>query len=473
MRFSAPAVALALALPLLGAAAPAPVPAAVGTTVQKIVTATGVPGLQVLIVDHGKVAYSAAYGVRNLKSKAPVDEHTRFEIGSITKQFTAAAILQLKEQGKLSLSDPLGKYVPQLKAAKNVTIEQLLWQVSGIPDYTETDAFKQLIVANAAGVTIPKSGTFDAIVALIADKPLNFTPGSKWAYSNTNYVLLGHVVEAASGMPWQQYIRTHIFAPAGMHESAFMEDEPHLKDMATGYTMQKGKLLPTGTFTGWARGAGAIVSTASDMAKWDAALFGGKIVSASDLKLMTTAGPVPAGGLGNYGFGWVVDAFDGQPRLWHNGGTLGFLSENQVYPSLSQTVIVLQSSTASDPSAIAEAAFDAMHPAFAAAKLQPAAGEDAAITARCKLVWQELLSGNVDHSQFNDRMNKVLTPEALAEGTASLKKLGTPTTWTYAGKEVHDAMTVYRYHLAFASGVSLNLVMAVGQDGKIAGFGAH
>ena len=472
MRMSVRAAVLALALPLLGAA-PAAAPSSVGSTVQKIVAATGVPGLQVLIVDHGKVTYSGAYGVRNLESKLPVDEHTRFEIGSITKQFTAAAILQLKEQGKLSLSDSLSKYVPELKAAKDVPIEQMLWQVSGIPDYTETDAFKKLIVSNSTGVTIPTTGSIDAIVRMIAAKPLDFAPGSKWAYSNTNYVLLGHIVELASGMPWSSYIRTHIFAPAGMHESAFMEDEPHLKDMATGYTMQKGRLVPTGTFTGWARGAGAIVSTAGDLAKWDAALFGGKIVSPDDLKLMTSPGPKPAGGLGNYGFGWVVDSFDGQPRLWHNGGTLGFLSENQLYPALSQIVIVLQSSTASNPAAIAEAAFDAMHPALAAAKLQPAAGEDAAITARCKLVWQELLSGKIDRAQFSEQFNKMLTPEAVAEATASLKKLGDPTSWTYAGKVQRNAVTAYQYHLAFSSGVSLTLVMAVGPDGKIAGFGAH
>lgn len=467
------AAALVLAVPLL-AAAPAAAPAPpLDSVVQRIAKATQVPGLQVLVVDHGTVTYSGAFGVRNMVSKTPVDAHTRFEIGSITKQFTAAAILQLAEQHKLGLTDTLGKYVPQLPNAKNVTIEQMLWQVSGIPDYTETKAFGKLVVPHAGGMAISKAGTFDAIVAMIAKKPLDFKAGSKWAYSNTNYVLLGRIVEIASGMPWQQYVRTHLFAPAGMTESAFMEDESHLSDMATGYTMEKGKLVPGSSFNGWARGAGAIVSTAPDLAKWDEALFGGKIVSAADLKLMTSPGPVPSGALEGYGFGWVIDSYDKQPRVWHNGGTLGFLAQNDIYPGLSQAVIVLQSSTTANPAHVADAAFDAMHPDLASANAKPASGEDPALTARAKTVWNQLASGVVDRSQFTDAANKIFTPELIAQASAQLKPLGQPTAFVYQGKEQAQGLTAYRYHLTFTSGVVLTLVMALDSYGKIAAFAAH
>ncbi|HET9095065.1 MAG TPA: serine hydrolase, partial [Candidatus Baltobacteraceae bacterium] len=315
--------------------------------------------------------------------------------------------------------------------------------------------------------------SFDAVLAMIANKPLDFKPGSKWAYSNTNYVLLGHIVAIVSGVPWQTYIREHVFAPAGMTESAFMEDEPKLADMATGYTKYKGTLMPTGSFDGWARGAGAIVSTASDLAKWDVALFDGKIVAPADVRLMTSPGPLPSGADAHYGFGWMVDSFDGQPRVWHNGGTMGFLSQNDVYPALQQAVIVLQSFTGANPATVADAAFDALHPTLAAAKLKPVAGEDPAVTARAKKVWQELLAGVVDRAQFDASMNKALTPAMLQQGTAQLKALGPATTWTYAGEVKQGALTAYMYHLAFSSGAQLTLVMSVDANGKIAGFAAH
>ena len=460
------AIALCIALVAAAPADPLAAPAA------KIMASAQIPGMQVLVVDNGRVVASGAYGVKDVATKAPVDAHTRFEIGSITKQFTAAAILQLKAQGKLRLSDALGKYVPDYEAGKDVTIAQLLGQVSGIPDYVNLPAFNAMIAPEGGKVTIHERGNFARVLALVRAKPLNFAPGTKWAYSNTNYALLGRIVEIVSGTSWEAYIRAHAFAPAGMTESAFMDDEAALQDVATGYVPDKGTLRVAGTFNGWAGAAGAIVSTASDIAKWDAALFGGKIVTPDDLALMTRAGALPAlNAKARYGFGWVVDTFDDQPRLWHNGGTLGFTASNHRYPGLGESIIVLENNGESDSDAVANAVFEALHPALAAsAAAKRAAGEDVAVTARAKRVWDELLSGKVDRAEFTTTMSDALTPAVLAQSTAQLRPLGAPTSWVYAGSDVTGTTTTYSYRVGFAGGVTLTIMMSVGADGKISGY---
>lgn len=314
------------------------------------------PGAAVLIVDHGHVVYSENYGVRDLASKAPVDDHTRFEIGSITKEMVAASILQLKEGGKLSLSDRLGKYFPQYTAGQNITLEQMLQQVSGIPNF-----------GSAKGFDSRNPGTTAAVLELLDDLRLDFDPGSHWEYSNSNYYLLAAIVSQVSGMPWQQYVREHIFAPSGMNESSFAKDEGSIADMAIGYTQpgkKAGELVKSEPMNGWAGGAGDIVSTTRDVAKWDEALFSGKIVDAADLKLMTVPGPFPAMG-GGYGFGWVIDSYHGFQRFWHPGQTNGFVAANMVYPTLGEDVIVLCNLSFVDSQKLGELIFNVWHSANA------------------------------------------------------------------------------------------------------------
>ena len=462
--------AAALCLALVAAAPADPL----ADSMTKLMSAAQIPGMQVLVIDNGRVTASRSYGVKDVASKAPVDAHTRFEIGSITKQFTAAAILQLKERGKLKLTDTLSAYVPEYSAAKDVTLAQLLGQVSGIPNYTDTAAFKALVVTNGGKMTIQQRGDVARIVALVKDKPLDFAPGTRWAYSNTNYALLGRVVEIASGMPWDAYVRANILRPAGMNESGFMEDEATMTDVATGYSTEKGALTPTTTFNGWAGAAGAIVSTAGDLAKWDAALIGGKLVSADDLATMLRPGTLPAmGPKSHYGYGWIVDAYEGQSRVWHNGGTLGFAASNQMYPGLSETIVVLANNGHADADAVANAVFNALHPEIAAAAAKPAAGEDPKVTARVKRIWDTFVSGTPDRSELSDRVNAALTPAVLAQTAEQLKTLGKPTVWTYGGSTVAGGMTSYDYRVEFATGTTLLLTMTVGADGKITGFGMH
>lgn len=435
----------------------------------KMMASGHIAAMQALVVQDGKIVSEQNLGVRNMETKAPVDEHTHFEVGSITKQFTAAAILQLRDAGKLSLDDKLGKYFPQYTRGKDVTLRQMLLQVSGIPDYTDTKGFGNNVKVVNGRFTIAKPGSPAGVIALIKDKKLDFTPGSKWEYSNSNYYLLGEIVGQVSHMPWSAYIAKNVFAKAGMTESGFMPDEPHFADMATGYTYMKNAWMPTGTFTGWAEGAGAIVSTARDMAKWDDAFFSGRIVPQADVDLITTPGTLPAMGKAHYGMGWLVDQYDGQPRLWHNGGTLGFNASNQVYLKSHEAVIVLDSGGFAADSA-AQMAFDALHPELTAGKDQAAAGEDAAVTARAKDVWKQILSGNIDRTQFTADANKAFTPDVIVQAKAQLSTFGDPATWVYKGSKTDKGLTAYRYRVTFSSGMALSVVMALDVHNKIAAY---
>lgn len=444
------------------ATAAAPQPSAVTDAVQKAIQVNKTPAAQVGVVQGGELVVDDAFGVANAKAHVPATPQTQFEIGSITKQFTAAAILQLKEQGKLKLSDPLGKYVPEYAQGKAITIEQLLWQVSGVPDYTEVNHFVHI-----AGTT---PGSLDAAIALIAKKPLEFTPGTHWEYSNTNYLLLGGVVARVSHMPWEQYIRTHIFKPAGMTHSAFIQDESRLPDIATGYERKK-----SGTFAvapplhgPWAGSAGGIVSNVEDMAKWDGAFFGGKIVNLQDVALATTAHRLPSGKSTNYGFGWFTDKKDGVTRIAHDGGTFGFASENDYYPALREFVIVLTSDAGPDPQFIAGKTFDALHPDLAAAAAKPAAGEIPSITALARQWLHMAQTGHVDRSQLTAAFAKQLTPAAIEGTKDALGPMGDPASFVFRGKTTDGDVTQYEYRIAFKSAV-LKMTIGIDKNGKVAG----
>jgi CubicO group peptidase (beta-lactamase class C family) len=247
---------------------------AIDAAITKQLDEQHIAGAAVGVYQDGALVDLKTFGYRDVAKKLPVDAGTRFEIGSVTKQFTAAAILQLQEQGKLSIDDRLAKYLPSFPHANEVTLRQLLNQISGLPDYTDLPD-----IATAMSTTADAT---DKIVAY-ANKPLNFPPGTKWQYSNTNYWVLGKVVATVSGMSYEDYVREHVFKPAGMTHSGFVSDESTMDDFAIPYwhgPKNDGPAQPAPTmFESWPGGAGAIVSTIGDLAAWDAALASGKIVS--------------------------------------------------------------------------------------------------------------------------------------------------------------------------------------------------
>lgn len=292
-------------------------------------------GAAVAVLEHGHIVYEHAFGERRL-SGPPADVHTRFEIGSDTKQFTAAAILQLKERRRLSLDDRLAAYVPGFPHANELTIRQLLYQTSGLPDYLMTNHFIHIMQTTPGGL---------ANIERFAAGPLHFKPGTKWEYSNSNYAALTAVIEAVSGEPYEQYVREHLFLRAGMRESTFVTHEREIADLATGYWRglhRNGRLAPAPQpRPGWLTGDGNIVSTVGDLAKWDIALSSGKIVTREDYALMTAPATLANGKRDDYGFGFWIDPLDGHTDVHHEGDTYGMSSSNNIFPDDDMDVIVL------------------------------------------------------------------------------------------------------------------------------------
>ncbi len=404
------------------------------------------PGGAVAVVRDGTILYAKGFGLRNIAANEPVDADTQFEVGSVTKQFTAAAILQLKEQRKLRLDDPLSKYVPLFPHAHEITLRQLLNQVSGLPNYTDVNHF----------ISIAKQpGSFEKIEGLIAGQPLHFKPGTKWEYSNTNYVALGRVIEVVSHQSYASYIRTQIFQPAGMTRSGMIADEPTLTDFATPYWqgMKNSETLSPAQplYDAWAGAAGAIVSTVGDLARWDLALQSGKIVSPADFTLMTTPGKLANGTPTDYGFGWQIDSVDGQTRIWHNGGTFGSSSSNVTFPAQNLDIIVLENEDGAATSALATKLYEAMFPAFAVVAVTPGEGEDPAVTVRAKSLIDAAVKGAFPDEQLSPLVRQKIPPAKQQEIGQQLATLGAVKDVIFKKKAELGEDTTYLYRVDFAN----------------------
>lgn len=290
----------------------------------------------VLVGIHGKIVFDKAYGLADEEWNVQNTTSTKFRIASLTKQFTAACILLLQERGQLNVHDPISRYLPGLPEAwQTITIHQLLTHTSGVPNYTDSSQLQRL---NRMGTT-PQEMT-----ALVADKPLDFKPGSQWHYSNTGYMLLGMIIEKTSGQSYADFLKRNIFGPLGMTNSGYDQAIPILKERASGYQIKDGQLANadfidmSGPYA-----AGGIYSTVEDMYRWSEALAQeGKLLSASSLKQMFTEYPEAVYQGQHYGYGVVINRQKfGKLLYYHGGGVEGFSSVIQRYSAEGVCIVVL------------------------------------------------------------------------------------------------------------------------------------
>lgn len=295
----------------------------------------GKPAIGVLVSRDGKVLLRHFVGMADIENKIPATANTQFRIGSVTKQFAAAAILKLAEQGKLSLDDTIDQWLPDFPRGGDVTVEHLLQHTSGIPSYTEDPAFY-------SRVTRPI--TEEALIATFAGKPFDFEPGTQFHYNNSGYFLLGHLVGKITGGSLAEFCQGEFFGPLGMTRTTFHTAEADLPDQATGYSMIDGKIAPA---LDWdmshAGGAGAITSTLDDLMKWNEAVFAGKVLAETSTRKAWTISDVSKGEM-NYGYGWTMDEHRGLREIGHNGGLDGWLSQLTRFVDQNVNIIVLQNS---------------------------------------------------------------------------------------------------------------------------------
>ncbi|MGH9413971.1 MAG: serine hydrolase [Terriglobales bacterium] len=435
--------------------------AQINALIPQLINARHVPGLELGLACNGKLVFDRGFGLRDREHHLPVAAATSFQIGSITKQFTAAAILQLRDAGKLSLNDHVARFLPHFPDAGRITIRELLNQTTGLYNYTEAPHF--------VAYTARHHGSFAAITALLRSHALAFAPGTRWQYSNTNYIVLGQIVALASGEPWTAWVREHIFAPAGMHATGIIGDA--LPNRARGYSYAQGNVVPAPPLPElWAGSAGAIVSDVADLERWDTALSDGKLISRADYREMTAAGRLAGGKTDSYGFGWMLGTYGNQPTIWHNGGTFGFLALNARLPQAGLDVIVLTNSTQLAPWSVAHAVLHIIAPLPAqAAAPRPAAGEEKAITARVLQAVGWAMSGHFDRTQLAPQMNAALTPATIRAVAANLAGMGKLQSLSFRRKGAIHGQSVYWYLARFANG-ELNVIYSLNPKGKISGF---
>jgi CubicO group peptidase (beta-lactamase class C family) len=282
----------------------------------------------VLVAQDGKIVLDKGYGFANLEWDVPNTPTTKFRLGSITKQFTAASILLLEERGKLKIEDPVKKYMPDAPAAwDKITIFHVLTHTSGIPSFTGFDDYRS---REAQAITPEK------LVEWFRDKPLEFEPGTKWNYSNSGYVLLGYLIEKISGQSYSDFVQQNIFTPLGMKDSGYDSNSAIILHRAAGYT--PGKDGPTNA--GFVHmtipfSAGALYSTTEDLLRWEQGLFGRKVLKAESLAKMTT--PFKQ----DYAFGLGVSTNNGHKMIAHDGGIQGFNTSLVYFPDDKLVVAVL------------------------------------------------------------------------------------------------------------------------------------
>jgi D-alanyl-D-alanine carboxypeptidase len=291
-----------------------------------------IPGLTLTVTKNGQAIKTAAYGMADLEARTPVTPDTVFEIGSITKQFTAAAILLLAQDGKLSVDDKIARHLKDTPPSwSQITIRQLLTHTSGLKSYTGLDGFE-----------LTRHLTQAQFIQRIGSHPLEFSPGAQWAYCNTGYNLLGFIIENVSGESYWDFLRERILTPLQMTNTAPRAPQPLPPNFACGYeTNRAGQPIPrnpdlTDTFS-----AGALASTVGDLAKWNAALDAEKILTSASRQQLWTPVKLNDGTTHDYGFGWFLQPWQGHANIGHSGSTDGFSASLQRFPDNGLTVIVL------------------------------------------------------------------------------------------------------------------------------------
>jgi D-alanyl-D-alanine carboxypeptidase len=428
---------------------PADARAAVDKAALKILRSTGAPSASIAVVKDGQLIYTQAYGIANIQRRKAATTNMRYSIGSISKQFTAAAILLLAEDGKLSLDDKVGRWLPEITRANEVSLRQLLSMTAGYQDYWPQDYVMPSMMQPAA---------IDAILTGWAGKPLDFEPGTKWQYSNTNYVIAGIIAERAAEMPLIDFLQKRIFTPLKI-ESVFNTDQAPLgPDEPMRY--QRFALGPPRPAPkegkGWMFAAGELAMTATDLAAWDISVINQTILKPASYREMETDVRLANGAASLYGLGVGLKIADGRRQIAHGGEVSGFTATNAIYPDDRVAVVVLTNLDATSASKdltnkIADIVFT---PPGSRASVDQA-----------KKIWAGLQRGKIDRSLFTSNANAYFSKEVLRDLAGSLGPLGKSIDFSQISEGQRGGMTFHKYNARFAA-KTFSVTTCVTPEGK-------
>jgi len=413
---------------------------------------TGVPSATVAVVHEGAIVWTEAYGLARLDPPTPATTAMRYPIGSISKQFTAAAVVLLAAEGKLGLDDPVARFFPDLTGADRITLRQLLSHTSGIRDYWPQDFVP---------ATMREPITTEELIDRWARQPLDFEPGSKYQYSNTGYAIAGAIVEKVSGKPLMVFLREQIFVPLGMDSVLDIDQGELTPDDATGYRrFALGPPRPApDEGEGWLFAAGPLAMTAADLAKWNLAWIEGDVPGPAVFHELAREVVLTSGVGTGYGLGVGV-ALEGDRRVVRHGGEVsGFVATNRIYPEERAAIVVLTNQDASN-------AAGAIANKIAELLFVSASADDAEMLDRVRGILEGLRKGRLDRSLFTPNGNGYFSDAALADIKASLRGFSSPKEVEQIRQSLRGGLTTRVYRAAFKK-KTLEIVTRAAPDGKL------
>lgn len=434
-----------------------------------------VPGLELGIYSRGRILLAKGYGLANVELNVPVKPETVMQSGSVGKQFISAAIMVLVEDDKMSLDDSITKYFPDAPASwKPILIKNLLSHTSGLSEYESGDR-----TGPNGPFYLRLDFTEDELAKKVEALPIEWTPGEKWDYRNTNYLLLGIIIHKITGMPYAEFLGERIFKPLGMTSTRLISERDIIPNRAAGYELDRDNELknqewvsPTFNSTG----DGALYFNVLDLAKWDEVLYGTKLLKQSSLDRIWTIYPLNDGkpNSAGYGFGWMINTQDGHKRIEHGGAWQGFTCRISRYPDDNLTVVVLTNLEAgpSNPGVIAHVVAGLVNPALTVPKLGAIADDHPELAERLKKLMDEIVAGTDIRQETSPELANRLTPEDAKHYQQSLAKFWPAGRITLVRRDKgaeKDPRLVSIYRLSKGSDAVL-LVFGLGADGNIATF---
>ncbi|HET7442960.1 MAG TPA: serine hydrolase domain-containing protein [Terriglobales bacterium] len=427
-----------------------------------------IPGLALGVYRAGEIIKAQGYGLANVELSVPVHPDTIFQSGSVGKQFTATAIMMLVEEGKLGLDDSIRKYFPEAPATwQNVKIRNLLSHTSGLGEYESDERTKP-----GGPINMRADYTEDQLVKIIETFPLDFQPGEKWAYRNTNYVLLGVLIHKLTGQFYGDFLQQRIFKPLSMTSTRIISEADIIPSRSAGYRLVKGELKnqewvsPTMNSTA----DGALYFNVLDLANWDAALYTEKLLKRSTLDQMWTIARLNNGkeNSDNYGFAWAIDKMNGHTVLEHAGAWQGFTTYIARYINDRLTVVVLTNldSAHSNPKTIAHHVAGFYDPDLTPPELKPIADKEPQVGALLKATLEEIIAGKARPEKFTAEFRASLFPSGVEDLAAELKALGSLQSLVLVERKDEDNLRSYTYRGTFSE-TQVLIEMALDSDNRI------
>lgn len=415
-----------------------------------------IPGLSVAVLKEGKILKMQSYGLANIETHTPATSQTVYKIGSLSKQFIAAAVMLLQQSGKINLDSPVGTYLDSLPSTwQSITIRNLLTHTSGL--VRDAPDFNPLKIR-------PLSEDIKAIYSL----PLGFSPGTQWDYSNMNYYVLAAIIEKVTGINWAKWISQNIFEPSGMHQTRTTSMTDLILNRANGYKR---------TSAGWEnaeiwlalRPSGAFLSSIADLAKWDSMLYTNKLLTTASKKQMWTAMKLIDGMNTHYGMGWFIDSVNNHLRVHHDGGVPGFRSDFERFPDAKFSVIVLTNGGSAKAERIAQNIAGFFIPVLKPLPAQALPDKEPEITAIVKGFINRLQKRSViDTNTLSTELAKAYNKEAARVLAYAIG--GKIYSITLIGRRERDGRRTYRYRLDYGYDYT-DLVIQFDSWNKIIGYG--